>query len=725
MGGDELAELGVEGPGVVDGGHAWCRGCGRERRRLHGRGRVRGRGGRRSRRWAGWRCSRCGWVAGSGIGRCSRGRRRGRRYRAGGRGPRCRPGRRRRCGPRRATRWVTRRPGRLGRSRQGAARASPWSGRNSTPWSSTAVDGADGAVDERGVAVAVAGVEQDPVAGLVAAVGRPAGPGDRGPGEGAGVGESAADAVGEVLGLGVGHDEGDRGLGAVADDVGGDGVGHRPPGVLRVWRRCVPSRGRGAAVVTRSGRRRSSRIEGVAVVGVDLAAVDGQPGGGDRSGVGAGCRSRRRSRRLSPTGPGAGRRGPTADRRGRRRPRRGRCGASRVEVWEISSRMTTVPAGSGPLVRSTRKLGDRAGRQAGGRRARRPPSPSSRRRGRAGHRRSRSRRRRGPSRSCRSRPERAPRAPIRPDRTTSTPPDADRHPGTRPHAAAQRRSSAAIECAGPSGEAVEEAEGVVLEATVGDGRPAGRFPPRGRLRSQPDNQIRRQEPVCESGDLDGGEPTSGQTGDVFDDVVFGEPGVMSAQARRPRRPDAGRPRRTRGHGVRGHASTPTLQLLPDSKADFGSFGLPPSEQHRRGGGVVLGRAGGEGGFVVGSHPQGRGLVAWRRSASSSASISTVRFENVRNAVAVEPGDLAGVAAIRLPLHAQPQAQQPLQLGLIHRPGGPGPHEHRPGGDRHTPAVLSPHDVRDQAVRVDLWVPGSRRAMHEPGHRPARRRHVAA
>ena len=31
----------------------------------------------------------------------------------------------------------------------------------------------------------------------------------------------------------MGHGEGDRVVGTVADDVGGDGVGHRPPGVLR------------------------------------------------------------------------------------------------------------------------------------------------------------------------------------------------------------------------------------------------------------------------------------------------------------------------------------------------------------------------------------------------------------------------------------------------------------------------------------------------------------
>ncbi len=95
------------------------------------------------------------------------------------------------------------------------------------------LDGADGAVDEWRVTVAVAGVEQHPVADLVVAIGCPSGTGDRGPAEGAGVGEPAADAIGEVLGLRVRHDQCDRGLGPEGKDVTGHRVGHRPPGVLR------------------------------------------------------------------------------------------------------------------------------------------------------------------------------------------------------------------------------------------------------------------------------------------------------------------------------------------------------------------------------------------------------------------------------------------------------------------------------------------------------------
>jgi hypothetical protein len=39
--------------------------------------------------------------------------------------------------------------------------------------------------------------------------------------------------------------------------------------------------------------------------------------------------------------------------------------ASRVEVWEISSRMTTVPAGSGAVGEVVPEAGDRARRKSG------------------------------------------------------------------------------------------------------------------------------------------------------------------------------------------------------------------------------------------------------------------------------------------------------------------------------------------------------------------------
>ncbi len=116
----------------------WCRGRGRARRRLGRRGRDRGRVVRRSRRSEGRRCSRCGWVAGSGIGRCSRGRRRARRCRGDGRGPRCRLGRRRRYAPTHGTRSATLGPAPCTKP---AGSRTAGRGRVGTghPWSSTAV----------------------------------------------------------------------------------------------------------------------------------------------------------------------------------------------------------------------------------------------------------------------------------------------------------------------------------------------------------------------------------------------------------------------------------------------------------------------------------------------------------------------------------------------------------------------------------------------------------
>ncbi len=173
VGGDQLTELAVDGPRVVDGGHGGVGDAGEGDGDLVVGVGVVGEAAAEVDGRERWRCSRCGWVGGSGIGRCSRGRRRGRRCRAGGRGPRCRLGRRRRCEPRRGTRSVTRRRGRLGRSRPAVAR---WLAVVGTEQrrrrSSTAVMVPTVPLTSGGVAVAVAGVEQDPVAGLVVAVGR-------------------------------------------------------------------------------------------------------------------------------------------------------------------------------------------------------------------------------------------------------------------------------------------------------------------------------------------------------------------------------------------------------------------------------------------------------------------------------------------------------------------------------------------------------------------------
>ena len=102
---DQLAQLAVNGPGVAAGGQRWIGLAGQGVGDLFGAVALVGEDAavvHDSR--PGW-CSRCGWAGGRGTGRCSPGRRPGRNCRAGGRSPRCRPGRRRRCEPRRATDW--------------------------------------------------------------------------------------------------------------------------------------------------------------------------------------------------------------------------------------------------------------------------------------------------------------------------------------------------------------------------------------------------------------------------------------------------------------------------------------------------------------------------------------------------------------------------------------------------------------------------------------------
>jgi hypothetical protein len=97
--------------------------------------------------------------------------------------------------------------------------------------------------------------------------------------------EVTSDAVGEVLGVAVGHGQGDHLLGTVGADVGHDGVGHRFPGGVRAAGLMLPP-------VLLPGRLRLSGLpgpeegQGPPVVGVGLPAVHRQrrrwhhPGGG-------------------------------------------------------------------------------------------------------------------------------------------------------------------------------------------------------------------------------------------------------------------------------------------------------------------------------------------------------------------------------------------------------------------------------------------------------------
>src|SRR5205823_5142789 len=88
-------------------------------------------------------------------------------------------------------------------------------------------NGGDGAVDEPAVSVAVAGVRQDPITGLIVPVGGPPRSVEDGSRQYAGVGEAAAGPVSEILGLAVGDDERHGRLGTMLDDVSDDSIGHR------------------------------------------------------------------------------------------------------------------------------------------------------------------------------------------------------------------------------------------------------------------------------------------------------------------------------------------------------------------------------------------------------------------------------------------------------------------------------------------------------------------
>ena len=126
----------------------WVRLAGERLGDLLGRLRAGRPGHRHGRRRRPGRCSRCGWVGGTGTGRYSHGRRPGLRCRAGGRPPRCRPAPRRPCAPRRAKGWANRPCERLARTSPAALTASPLpSRRTAKPSSSTAVTVRGGAVD--------------------------------------------------------------------------------------------------------------------------------------------------------------------------------------------------------------------------------------------------------------------------------------------------------------------------------------------------------------------------------------------------------------------------------------------------------------------------------------------------------------------------------------------------------------------------------------------------
>ena len=191
------------------------------------------------------------------------------------------------------------------------------------------------------------------------------GPAMAGPAEHAGLDQAGPDAVGEVLGVGVGHDQRRHLLGAVPGDVVADGVGHGLRGSGPGWRARAPSRARPATVGTAVGSPRRSRPRACRSAGSTWRRLTVSRAEGIAAVVGERVRCGRRRRRRRPAGTGGGRPAPIPTRPGRR-PRAARTAStSAVEVWEISSSTTTVPGRQRPVGQVDAQPGDRLGVQAG------------------------------------------------------------------------------------------------------------------------------------------------------------------------------------------------------------------------------------------------------------------------------------------------------------------------------------------------------------------------
>ena len=125
-------------------------------------------------------------------------------------------------------------------------------------------------------------MEQHPVPGPVLPLAVHPGADHGRAGQRAGGRQAGADAVGQVLGVGVGDDQRRHLLGAVAADVGADGVGHRVAGLGRAGVLVLPAL-LGPQLLGRSRVAPAEQAQRLLVGRVDLAAVDREPGRGDKA----------------------------------------------------------------------------------------------------------------------------------------------------------------------------------------------------------------------------------------------------------------------------------------------------------------------------------------------------------------------------------------------------------------------------------------------------------
>ena len=130
-------------------------------------------------------------------------------------------------------------------------------------------------------------------------------------------------------------------------------------------------------------------------------------------------------------------------------------------------------------------------------------------------------------------------------------------------------------------------------------------------------------------------------------------------------------------------------------------------------------------LVVGLHPQRRGLIDRPLFLELGFDLGAALGERPELG-AGEAFHLPGVVPIELPAHPELCGQGSLQMVLVDRAGRPGPLEQRAGVEGHMAAVAGPlHQVRHETMGMQLGISLPARAMHEPGHRPAARRHPPA
>ena len=274
---------------------------------------------------------------------------------------------------------------------------------------------------------------------------------------------------------------------------------------------------------------------------------------------------------------------------------------------------------------------------------------------------------------------------------------------------------------GAGGQGAQVLEHGVLQGPMRHGGPLGRA---AALSGRETHDMLGGHELARHGrDLGRGPPPAGEGSHVRVHVRLGEAGSGGTQAGLGIEEGGGDLVGVDGPGA-GAAHQCRLQGDVAIDAELSGLVPPALDQQGRREAVVLGRAGGEGGGVVGPHARGGRLVD--RSAGLQLGLDGEGPLGERpQHVAIRTRHLPGAVAVRPPRHPQFLRQQALQLGLVDGAGGLGPVEQRVGVEGHVRTVGPAHQVGDQAMGVQLRVALAGGAVEEPGHREPGRRHPPA